>query len=57
MRTFEDMTLVEVVASGLNGRSMTQAELTVTILEAGYETSMENTFCSFSSNLFDDSDT
>lgn len=39
-RAFEDMTLVEVMAAVLADRAMTQTELVVAMLEAGYETTM-----------------
>lgn len=38
---FPDMTLAEVVAATLATRPMTQTEIVVSILEAGYETTME----------------
>lgn len=39
-RPFEDMPLVDVVASVLSDRSMTVLELAVAVLEAGFKTSM-----------------
>lgn len=41
-KPFENMTLLEVVTQVLGNRSMTATELTVAILEAGYETAMCN---------------
>ncbi len=38
---FEDMTLVDVIASVLETRPMNPTEMVVAMLEAGYKTSME----------------
>ncbi len=38
---FEDKTLLEVIGEVLGGHSMTQTELVVAMLEAGYQSTME----------------